>query len=136
MRAFRKSATLFVLGFVILPALAADRDAQGWRPSVTEAALLPKFCWQQFFGSKFKGPEFEIPRDTCGVGMNHYCPGLVLLNRATRSFDSYEKKGWLEGAEGQVLYTVRALKNYPRCPLRPEIEGTYQRIERDLRSLQ
>jgi len=133
MSTYRKIAVLMPLVLALLPAGASGQDVLGgWNPSVTEATLLPKFCWGQFLGNKFKGPEFEIPRDTCGVGMNHYCPGLVALGRANRSFDNKTKRGFLEGAERGVRYTVRAMEKYPRCPIRADVTRTYQLIEREL----
>jgi len=137
MSTYRKIAVLMPLVLALLPAGASGQDVLGgWNPSVTEATLLPKFCWGQFLGNKFKGPEFEIPRDTCGVGMNHYCPGLVALGRANRSLDDKWKRGFLQGAQRGVAYTLRAMEKYPRCPIRGEVTRTYQLIEHDLKLLE
>jgi len=136
MSSYRNVALLIPLILALLPAGASGQDVLGgWNPSVTEATLLPKFCWGQFMGNKFKGPEFEIPRDRCGVGMNHYCPGLVALSRANRSLDNNMKRGFLRGAERGVGYTVRAMEKYPRCPIRGQVISTYQLIERELGAL-
>lgn len=131
-----KSAMVVVLAAlvsILLPLRAsAQSDLDGWHPTVVEATMLPKFCWGQFMGNRFKGPEFTIPRDSCGVGMNHYCPALVSLNRANRSFDSRTKRGYLQGARAQALYTVKAMQKYPHCPIRGQVDRTYQQIEREL----
>lgn len=133
MSTFRNIAlfVLLVLAAASVPASAQDK-LQGWRPSVMEATLLPKFCWKQFMGDKFRGPEFEIPRATCGYGTNHYCPGLVLLNRANRTFDQKMKRGYLWGARGQVEYTVKALEKFPRCPIRGEAQRTLHLIQGEM----
>ena len=133
MTTIRGIALLAWLAFALLPAgAAAQPDMEGWHPSVTEATLLPKYCWGQFMGSRFKGPEYTIPRDTCGVGMNHYCPGLVALGRANRSLDDKIKRGYLAGAKDQLRYTVGALRDYPRCPIRGDIMRTSELIDREI----
>lgn len=119
---------------VPLRALAGD-GLQGWNPSITEKTLLPRFCWHQFMGNRFQGPEFEIPYASCGVGTNHYCPGLVLLGRANRAFNMQMKRGYLLGAQNQVGYTVTALQRYPRCPIRAQVQQTYQLIQLELSQL-
>lgn len=129
-------ALLVPLVFMLRPGAAlAQADMEGWHPSVTEATLLPRYCWSQFLGKKFSGPQYKIPRDSCGPGMNHFCPGLVALGRANRSFDDKIKRGFLRGAEDQLRYTVRALKNYPRCPIRSEVIRTYDLIRREQSSI-
>ena len=136
MAASRKIALLIPLVAAFLPAGASGQDVLGGQnPSVTEATLLPKFCWGQYLGGKFKGPEFEIPRDTCGVGTNHYCPALVALGRAHRSLSDNYKLGNLETAKRGVLYTLRGMEKYPRCPIRGHVTSTYQVIERELNLL-
>jgi len=128
----RMIVLLVALGFALLSkAVGAQVDLEGYRPSAIEIMSLPKFCWGEFHGSKFKGPEYAIPSDTCR-GMNHYCPGLVLLGRSRRSVDDRTRRGNLRRAEDQVGYAVRALEKYPRCPIRGEILQTYQIIEREL----
>jgi len=133
MSASRKIALLIPLVLAFLPAGASGQDILGGQnPSVTEATLLPKFCWGQYLGTKFKGPEFTIPRDTCGVGTNHYCPALVALGRAHRSLSDRYKRGNLEAAKRGVLYTLKGMEKFPRCPIRGHVTSTYQAIEREL----
>ena len=137
MSAYKRFALLLPLLLTFFPWEASAQDKLGGaHPSVTEATLLPRYCWSQFLGSKFKGPEFEIPRKTCGVGMNHYCPGLVALGRANRSIDDKWRRGNLEIAEQGVAYTLRAMEKYPRCPIRGDVMRTYQLIKRELSVLQ
>jgi len=133
---FRNTAVLILFALASFPLGALAEDVEGWRPSTSEAIVLPKFCWRQFLGDKFKGPPYEIPRELCGVGTNHYCPALVLLNRANKSsYDSGHRRGFLEGAKKKTLYTLKAIEKFPRCPLHREAESTYQIIERRLREL-
>ena len=133
MAASRKIALLIPLVLAFLPTGASGQDILGGQnPSVTEATLLPKFCWGQYLGNKFKGPEFTIPRATCGVGMNHYCPALVALGRAHRSLSDNYKLGNLETAKRGTLYTLKAMEKYPRCPIRGDVTRTYQLIESEL----
>ena len=128
----REIVVLVGLVFFLLPLGGrAQSDLEGWHPSRTEVMLLPKFCWGQFLGGKFKGPQYTLPRDTCQE-WNHYCPGLVALGRANRSFDNKKKRAYLTGAQGQFRYTVGHLKKYPRCPIRGEAMRIYKLIEREL----
>jgi hypothetical protein len=123
---------LIGLVFVLLPLGAqAQVDLEGWHPSQTEVMLLPKFCWGQFLGGKFKGPQYTLPRETCQA-WNHYCPGLVALGRANRSFDNKRKRAYLMGARDQLRYTVGALRKYPRCPIRGQAMRTYRLIQQEL----
>ncbi len=119
----------------ILPASAlAQRQlppGEGHRASVAEATQLPKFCWGQYMD--VKGPEFGI--SGCGVGMNHYCWGLVELLRANRSFgDTRLRVGYLRAARGNTLYTINWMnKSAPDCWLRPHVENTHRQIESQLK---
>lgn len=132
MKAFRNIMPFVaVLSALFLRTAYAQRDIEGYRPSPSEIVVLPRFCWGEFPGSKFKGPEFKIPYEKCH-GMNHYCPGLVLLGRANRSFDDRKRLGNLKRARNQVGYALRALKRVPQCPVREDIIRTYQLIEREL----
>jgi hypothetical protein len=123
-----------LLGFSSFQASAVDME--GWKPSAAEAAVLPEFCYRQFFGDKFKGPQYHWSPETCGVGMNHYCPGLVVLNRANKSYSNRKlRRGFLLSAEKKVVYTIKAMEKYPSCVIRPHVEATYQLIETQLRGL-
>jgi len=131
---YSRVVILVSLVCIVLPPRArAQNDQDGWHPTAIEAMMLPKFCWGQFMKNRFRGPEFRI--QNCGPGMNHYCPALVALNRANRSFDSRTKRGYLQGARAQALYTVKAMEKYPYCPIRGQVDRTYQQIERELGSL-
>lgn len=122
MSVYRKIGRSLILVATFLATGAAAEDINGLHPSAVEVASLPKFCWHQFLGKRFDGPVFKIPK-SCGVGMNHYCPGLVQLNRANRSFDKLDHRRWLlKSAKGSFEYTIKAMRNY-HCPLRGEVNN-------------
>jgi hypothetical protein len=80
-----------------------------------------------------RGPEFEIPRKTCGVGMNHYCIGLIDLSRANKTFgNKSRKRSLLLIAKANTLYTLRAMTDYPKCPIRGHAEKTLEQIDAQL----
>lgn len=109
-------------------------EAPDYRPSKGEAMLLPKFCWSQMAG--VKGPEYQIPRKTCGDAMNHYCIGLIDLNRANKAFGDRNKKRVLLGAaKDNTEYTLRGMTGYPHCPIRKHAETTLEVVDAQLRAL-
>ena len=129
MSIFRKIGRwLFLSAAFLATNAAAVEDINGLHPSAAEVASLPKFCWQRFLGKKFDGPAFRIP-SSCGVGMNHYCPGLVQLNRASRSFNNPNHRRWLlRSARGSFEYTIKMMRNYP-CPLRGQVNSMLRLVD-------
>jgi len=108
-------------------------EMTGLWPSPAEVIALPHFCYGQFLKEKYTAPEFNIPQ-SCGVGMNHYCPALVVLNRANKSYaDRMNRRGYLESAERQTVYTLEAMKKSPSCPIRPHVENTYRQIQMQIK---
>ena len=103
-------------------------DGTEFRPTASEIMLLPQFCWGQFNPAfKGKGAQYDISQfPNCGVGTNHYCPGLVAINRANRD---YKRRGyWIRVAEDQIGYTIRSLSKHPQCALNPHVEQTASRL--------
>jgi hypothetical protein len=92
-----------------------------------EIVMLPKFCWAQMGSKVATGPAFQIPR-SCGPGMNHYCPGLVMLLRAKNDFGKKMYDVLLARAGTDVEYTLNAMKEYPECPIRKHVEATKEEI--------
>ena len=126
---------LVILGLAVTGA-SAQSETPDYRPSTREAALTPKFCWKQFMGDKFSGPQFEIPRKTCGVYMNHYCYGMIDLNRANSAVaDEGRRRAYLLRAKKNTLYTLRGMKGFPNCPIRAHAETTLRIIEIKLGAL-
>jgi hypothetical protein len=118
---------------------AGAREFDEWNPPKTDAALLPHFCWgppSHMGHFDVTGPEFEIPKDTCGIAMNHYCNGLVQIIWANRMVgNKNSKRIFLEQAKSSTLYTLKGMVGYPDCPIREHVEKTLQQIEGELRAL-
>jgi hypothetical protein len=116
------------VALLIAAAMPEDIRAAAYKAEAIEIAQLPHFCWAQYLDN-VSGPEYSIDRNDCGVGMNHYCPGLVQLMRAKRSFGDRNKRlGYLKAAKGNTLYTIEAMRNYPACSLRGRVEKTLNEI--------
>ena len=130
----RRHVALAALALLAVSA-AAGAEAPDYRPGVAEATLLPRFCWKQFMGNKFSAPQFDIPRDKCGVYVNHYCIGLIDLNRANRTFgDMGKKRALLRAAKTNTLYTLRGIKGHPYCPIRAHVESTLRVVNGQLKA--
>jgi hypothetical protein len=120
---------------LIVSAMPEHVRAATYKAEAMEIAQLPHFCWAQYLDN-VSGPEYSIDRNDCGVGMNHYCPGLVQLMRAKRSFGDRNKRlGYLKGAKGETLYTVKAMRGFPGCSLRGHVEKTLNEINGYLKGL-
>jgi hypothetical protein len=125
-----KGGTLVAL----IAALLVTQSARAsWEATPGEIVALPRFCWQQFKAAT--GPEYSLPpKALCGSAMNHYCPGLVDLIRAKRSVGNpKERVGNLRKAKNATLYTLRAMEEHPKCPLRSHAESTLNEVEMLLR---
>jgi hypothetical protein len=105
------------------PAKKPAPDLSGFKPTVTETMLLPQYCWGQF-DARLQGPGMQAynlpPREVCGERMNHFCPALVSLARAKK--DPKMRGYWIDVANGHIDYTLKALREVPKCPLGSEIE--------------
>jgi hypothetical protein len=121
-----KSARPLVLAFLVL--LPATGEAGRRNARAGEVLLLPRFCWAQFNDAfKNQGPQFRITR--CGVGMNHYCPALLELNRSySPSLSKGQKIQRLTVARRGTEYTLHWMKNYPDCPIRAHVEKTLREV--------
>jgi len=137
MSANRNSAMLYLLAFACFSANAvAQTEAPAYRPPASEALQTPRFCWKEFMGEKFRGPEYSIPRETCGSWANHYCSGLIQLNRANRTIGNEgRKRVELLSARENTLYTLRGIRGYPHCPIRAHVENTLRIIDAELKTL-
>ena len=104
-------------------------------PSQTELLRLPKFCWHTFTASH-RGAGYNIPKQSCGPGMNHYCPGLL---RKLRADDPLRKKSdriqLYKQALADVNYTLRWMKDYPSCFIRKHALTTQAQIKGSLQFL-
>jgi len=107
----------------------------GYGDGVTaiEKAQLPKFCWKQMEVPNAAGSEFDFPA-SCGVGMNHYCPGLVKLIRAKRASDKQNRLSLLRGVAADISYTEQwMMKESPNCGIRGHLEASKTEVQNLLR---
>lgn len=122
---FRKLIVSF-LGLVFVTTASAQRYAAG--TTAAERLQLPKYCWALYIDEKLAtDPQYTIP-GSCGGGMNHLCPGLVLLTRASTASNPMQvRKDALSRAKGELSYTLKAMT--PNCPLRPDTETAMARAK-------
>ena len=109
-------------------------------PTAMETVRLPQYCQWQFNRDKpqFQAPQFRINRvfPNCGVGTNHFCPGIVAINRANRpGADRDHRKYWTERARAEFQYTARAIKTYPDCGLHEPLRKYMNQVESMLKTL-
>lgn len=115
---------------VALTMMPSTAPAVCYQAPRTEVVLLPKFCWAQYCVPNARGPQYSITG--CGGFMNHYCPALIDLHLGTRSIGSGRRQHLLVAKEG-ILYTLRGMKRYPRCPIRAQVEASLREVETLLR---
>jgi len=115
------------------PAVAGEKPYFDGKQSLykeappNEVAALPKYCWGKYI-PKFKGPQFNIPPERCGVHHNHFCQGLLQFNRSQHPMASKaEKANYLKSAIGNFEYTLRGTADFPGCPIRRHAKIIYQR---------
>lgn len=90
----------------------------------SEVMQLPKFCWAQMEVPGSIGPGYTIPRAECGDWTNHYCGGLVQLNRFKASANKSQNLSRLGLADNDIRYTERGIKDFPRCPIRDHVTAS------------
>jgi hypothetical protein len=118
-----------------LVAAAGMAQATKYKAPASEVVQLPKFCWAQYMVG-VEGPQYEIPRSSCGVYMNHYCPALLEVIRANKSFDNLgARRQHLLVARRETIYTLNGMKEFPACPIRTHAETTLRQVETSLRNM-
>jgi hypothetical protein len=116
-----KAAAAALLGLATVTNVIGQGYAAG--TTALERAQLPKYCWPQYVDAKKYGgmPGYSIP-PSCGVFMNHLCPGLIELIRAQKVSDPHSTRVTNAGrAITNFNYTLNHM--LPSCPLRAEVEG-------------
>lgn len=107
------------------PAFAEGYRDQ-WHPTQLEVAKLPQYCHGQYIPELKGKPGFRI--DNCGTYMNHFCPGLVMLNRAADlSKPKPQRREILREAKTEVVYTRSFLP--ANCPIEPDIRAAESRLK-------
>ena len=115
-----------LLGVAFLTNVAAQGYAAG--TTAVERAQLPTYCYPQYVDSKLaQQPGYSIPR-SCGVAMNHFCPGLIYLIRARKASDPPNiRRDNANRAITDINYTLRGMPK--ECPLRADAEAALARAK-------
>jgi hypothetical protein len=120
----RLAAALAIAAASALPALAKYNN--GFDPDAREVARLPKFCQGQYVPSLRNAPGYTITG--CGVYANHFCPALVLLNRAEDvTVPRQERQYALKQAGDNLAYSRNHLPS--TCWLMPNLSASEARFK-------
>ncbi len=106
--------------------------ADDTKASVTEYVKLPKFCWYQFSDGQVTGLGPEAQMLNCGVGMNHYCYGLLDLQRSKQAKSLDERRGLLTQARNHTRYTLGYMQRegtMESCSITSHVQATMRDIE-------
>lgn len=137
----RRYASIGMAVCALLAPLLAPADGaakvigrQGTPPDAVELMQLPQYCLQQYNQNKpeFQTPQFSIKTQfpNCGGGTNHYCSGILAINRANRpGADRDHRSYWITVARDEFDYTARAIQPYPSCGLREPLGAYLKRLE-------
>jgi len=94
---------------------------------LADVMQLPKYCMYQYMG--WDAPKYRMPDpQICGHGTNHWCDGLLSINKARATLDERKRAGYLRNARNQVQYTKTAISKYPNCPLHKEVAAMEQQL--------
>ena len=117
----------FGAGFLLLISVgaASGQSSSYWRPTPLETMDLPRFCHGQFIPELRNEPGATIIG--CGGGMNHFCPGLVLMNRAMKSTaPKAERRGMVSQVKQEFSYTQQRMT--PNCPVAADFQAAQGRL--------
>jgi hypothetical protein len=126
-------AAALLIPSILVPSSALAGYREDMHATSVEIAQLPQFCWAQFEVPDATGDAFKIPRDSCGVFVNHYCPALLALIRGKSAVARGKGPGLIQAAETDVTYTEKGIADYPNCPIRGHVEATRAEINHLLR---
>lgn len=116
---------------------AAETMAPGpYKAPLIYAMRLPQYCDGLYFRGKPSGkkPTKNLTsRELCGVGTNHFCPGLVALYQARDARDRNQKINFYNVAKKEMEYTKSWISDYPQCPLHPLVNRTLMEINATLK---
>lgn len=119
---FRPAAMVCVLA----GSFSAIAGSNHWHPTPVEVMSLPNYCRGQF-NKQLIGPAYQIDK-SCGVAMNHFCPGLVMMNRISGGArPKNERREMLAQAKIEIAYTRKNM--VPGCPLESEVAGAERRLQ-------
>ncbi len=125
-QSIRRSTAVILIGLT-LGIHAGDAfadEANGWSPDALELRVLPRYCQAQFLNL---APPQVTPMSLCGNYANHLCPGMVLVNRASKlSIPKHLRKRIAKMARGEIDYTKKYIN--PSCPLASDLAVTDARL--------
>lgn len=108
----------------------AQEDLSGFKATPLEIAQLPRYCWASF-DPKWTQPgmaEFNLPGG-CGERFNHFCPGVLSLQRAKAALaDAKRRSYWLNVAQDHFRYTVDGLAHVTTCRMKPTVTSMAEEI--------
>ena len=116
---FRNAAVSVVFLILLQSTWGQPKIPPKYKDSPLEIVKLPKFCWAQYVDGAYTGvPGFSLP-EVCGVYMNHFCPGLIHLSRASDiSKPKAKRSESLRMATEDIQYTLQYTT--PACPIYPD----------------
>ena len=121
---------LGLASMLVVSAGSAQEDLSGFKATNIEVVQLPRYCWATF-DPKWSKPgmaAFNLPAG-CGDRFNHFCPGVLSLQRAKSSLADGRKRAYWQGvAADHMRYTAAGLAKFPACPLRPTVDAMVQEI--------
>ena len=123
---------LLVLALVtcfVVPSLAgAQAQRQGrWNPPMAERLKMPGYCQAQYDPEFRKQMRIPTPMEMCGVGMNHFCPGLYLLNQAgNAALPRQDRRDALSQAVIELNYTKQRIP--PDCVFMQDFQNAMARL--------
>jgi len=128
-------AVALLLASFGMPAWCQQGDSHYYRRSPDYdmpqfLARLPRYCYAQYFDTKqWNNPQYSIVA-ACGVGMNHFCPGLLNIMRAEYRVEPnrFNRRQELRGAKENVQYTIQRLKP-SECVYTEDIMAAKQKVE-------
>lgn len=115
-----KHVRMTVIALALLLGLLPQTQAGIYKAPLENVMLLPQYCWGQY-DAQFQAPQYFISRSLCGVGMNHYCPGLLEYQKAMAETSPGRRFQRLKVVLGDIQYTLSWMKDYPNCPIRGDV---------------
>jgi hypothetical protein len=105
-----------------------DPDDAG---AVAAVRQLPEYCQRQFRPKPIApgAPKTKSTgKRTCPVNMNHFCPGLVALNRANNMLGSKSDRRFILGIAQKEIAEVQKQMT-PACRRAADVDAAAQRVK-------
>ncbi len=126
--AMKVLVVFLITGCATMVRAAPSDIAEQWHPLLADKMKLPQYCWSQFDAKFAKQSGIKMPTQICGVTMNHFCPGLVMLNRAQDGkYSPNTRHDMMKEALGGFNYTLRNMR--PNCPLKSDVDAAKARAD-------